>query len=174
MTSPALNIPPRSNVLNGMDRILSMPRASIARLSAASPGSGAIGIFAFDALEYDSDGMVDISANPSRLTCRTSGLYLCIVDIAWQGNTTGWRRSWVSRTTRAGVQTLFASDVRSDPTGIGVWNHSLAVVPLEAGDYVEAQYFQNSGGPLALQITPSTAAVEHINTLTAIFLSATP
>lgn len=81
----------------------------------------------------------------SRLTAPIDGRYLCVATIQWATNATGWRQlTFRVNGTTSYLCVQFAA-VGASHTVIQSGNKLL---PLTAGDYVEAIGFQDSGGSL--------------------------
>ncbi len=131
-------------------RILDVPRAFVYINGATVIGtnSGVQAAVPWDVLDYDTDGMFN-SANNTRLTAHTPGVYQVDFLYSYQGNINGWRRSWIQRTNpTTGAFAYFGAFLNTDALGISCWLQSHWAIPMEAGEYVEGIYFQNSGGAL--------------------------
>jgi hypothetical protein len=103
--------------------------------------------------DYDTDGIHDLSTNPSRFTAKTPGIYSVIGNVSWASNSTG-RRQLVIYKNGSGVG---ISEQRSATNGAWDGQFITGEVQLAAGDYVEIWAWQDSGG--ALNITDATASV---------------
>jgi hypothetical protein len=97
---------------------------------------------------YDTDpngAIHDTVTNNSRLTCRTAGVYLILGQVTWISNATGLRRLHIL----GNGTTNYAIVTQNPVTGE---NHSMMISTLllmAAGDYVELQGYQSSGGALS-------------------------
>lgn len=106
--------------------------------------NGAFQALTLDSERWDTDAMHSTSSNTSRLTCVTPGVYDIVGHAEFASNATGARvlRVLLNGATPIAVQT--------NPALSGNV-HRLSVAAqyrLAAGDYVELQAFQNSGGAL--------------------------
>lgn len=102
----------------------------------------------FNSERYDTAGMHSNSANLSRLTAPVDGIYLVTAQVQWDVNGFGQRTLGLERN---GVVAL-ARDRRvpgTDPVDAPAVTLT-TVASLEAGDFVEAEVFQNSGGNLSV------------------------
>jgi hypothetical protein len=92
---------------------------------------------------FDTAGMHDNAVNNSRLTAPVDGVYLLGAEVAWGSNSVGLRQ--ISIVSPALGQPV-ASD-RREPVGVNTVFQSVSgVAQLAAGDYVELQVLQTSGG----------------------------
>lgn len=102
----------------------------------------------FDTERYDYDTMHDLVVNPSRLTCRTAGLYLIIANVEWQISQVGRRltriilngATWIGGDERAPQDTGYAAPCVS------------TIYELAISDYVELDVYQSSGGALNIVV----------------------
>ncbi len=141
-TYAALNQPARSNITRGMDRILSMPLCYVAQPGAQSIANGA-DVISFTTAARDTDGMFNI-ATPTRVTCRTQGIYDVKWNIVFAISAAGThRQGWVSVN---GGSSRFGNDIRpSVPVnGYGRVAGSDSIT-LNAGDYMELVTEQDGG-----------------------------
>jgi len=99
-----------------------------------------------DSEYWDSDSCHDLVTNNSRLTCNTAGKYLVTATIFWNTSATGhrWLRLLVGRSTIlvTSREVALASDITVSTV--------TTIADLAAGNYVEMQVLQNSGGDLAV------------------------
>ena len=93
----------------------------------------------------DIDGMHSTSSNTSRLTCVTPGNYSFTGSLVFATNSTGFR---ALRLIKNGTTILAYSSC--DATAADAWGATVAntCVPMVAGDYIEIQAYQTSGGSL--------------------------
>ena len=102
----------------------------------------------FNSERYDTAGMHSNSTNLSRLTAPVDGIYLVTAQVQWDVNGFGNRTLAIRRN---GTVAL-ARDRRqpgTDPVNAPAVNLS-TVASLDAGDFVEAEVFQDSGGNLSV------------------------
>ncbi len=132
-----------------------IPAARVTRTSAQSIPDSLNTSLAFDQERYDATGVHDNATNNSRLTAPVTGIYAVTAQFTWGGS--------------AGAGSRFAGVVKNGSTliarsqelaGDDDENFTTQVL-LAAGDYVEVQVLQTSGGNLpvaanglAQQITP--------------------
>lgn len=96
--------------------------------------------------DYDTDSMHSTTTNTSRGTAVTAGKYRCSAIVAWDSDTTGRRevRFLVNGSTQHTVGVVAASTQ--------VTQNVQKMLVLAAGDYVEVQVWQNSGGTRTPQL----------------------
>jgi hypothetical protein len=99
--------------------------------------------------DWDSDGFHDTSTNNSRLTVPTGagGKYLLAASVQFASNSAGLRGV---RFLKGGTTVVGGLDLRNATSSTANFIVS-AVVNLSAGDYVELQAFQSSGGNLNVE-----------------------
>jgi len=122
-----------------------VPAARVYHSVAQSIASATTTYLSFDSERFDTDGIHDPVTNNSRLTCQTAGKYFISATILWGSNTTGYRQLGL----RLNGVTTIALDRRN--TNATAFNPAMTVSTLynlSAGDYVETQVYQNSGGAL--------------------------
>ncbi len=134
-----------------------MPRASVWRAAAHNVATGGAYVaIEFDNLDYDTDGMWATTA-PTRLTCRTSGLYAVEGWCVWPTSGTSYRQICILKNGNAQV-------VRTTPpfatTVVSSWIS--AQLALVAGDYLVLGVAQNTGGVLTLPANGTTAVRDHV------------
>ena len=139
----------RGNVYGGLGvgDILDVPRASVYRLANdPSIPNAASTPMVWDTLDYDTDGMWN-SADPTKLTARTQGLYKITAWISFSGNVTGYRQLELWRN----AAYSFGHMLVLPPTVSTQLNVTSDIV-LNAGDYVTANATQTGGGALFLDV----------------------
>lgn len=94
--------------------------------------------------DWDTDGMHSTTVNPSRFTATTAGRYLVSAHMSFEANASG-RRS--VRTLVNGTDSDLLASVSPVSGSATVVNVSQTLA-LSAGDYVEFQVYQSSGGAL--------------------------
>ena len=93
---------------------------------------------------YDTAGFHDDN-NPTRLTVPVDGKYLIYAWVLWDTDFTGSRYAGLS------VNGVSREAQSSEPVSIGT-SHSIAThANLVAGDYIQLQVFQKTGGTLNVQ-----------------------
>lgn len=102
----------------------------------------------FDSTRFDNDGIHDNVTNNTRLTCKTSGIYLIVGNISYAPNGTGLRQTTIQLNggTPIGVQ------MDNLGTAFGATQMCVtAIYRLFTTDYVELIAYQESGGNLDVQ-----------------------
>lgn len=120
-------------------------KARVAKVSTAqSIPTGTWTVLTFDYEDFDVGDMVDLSTNNDRITIKEDGVYLIIGQVAFDNNATGLR--FIS---------ILKNGARIAEGGSGVADGSYdarvnasAMFEFTAGDYVQLQAWQNSGGDL--------------------------
>lgn len=103
----------------------------------------------FDAEEYDTDSMHSTVTNNSRVTATTAGKYLITANANWASNTTGRRYLSIAKNNTTTLAQMNSAPV----SGTGECGQAIvSAASLSAGDYVELEVYQNSGG--SLDVTP--------------------
>lgn len=130
------------------------PRAAIYKAANQSINNNAITTLTFDTERWDNDNMHD-GANPTRLTCRTPGLYVVTAGVEFATNGAGQRQVMIVKN---GV-TFIALDGRQTPAAaLPARFVTTAQDLLAVGDYLEIQVFQNSGGALNVTAAPQSSS----------------
>jgi hypothetical protein len=112
----------------------------------------------YDTETYDVGSLHSTSSNTSRITVRRTGRYLLSAISSFAANNTGQRFcAWRLN----GGTYMPPSSINATTTYNTRMSMSL-ILNLVAGDYVETQCFQNSGGPLTLDHAESSCAFSEI------------
>lgn len=150
----AVDQPPASGslILNGAIRASSALTARVYRSNDQSIPSNTTTVITFDTVRFDGEGMWS-AAQPTRLTCPVSGLYLISGHLAFAQNSTGRRML----TLRVNDNLLVAG--QSAP-GFSTSGHNTllsaaALWMLQEGDFVELLAYQSSGAGLAVKSLPA-------------------
>lgn len=102
----------------------------------------------FDTEDFDTDGIVDVGgANPSRLVVPITGKYIASGTGSIATNTTGVRACII----KVNGTTEVAVNQQNAPSVAFAMVVCTPPLSLTAGDYLELQVYQNSGGPLNTQ-----------------------
>lgn len=103
----------------------------------------------FDSERFDTDGLHSTASNTSRLTAPVAGIYFVSGNIRWAANGTGRRDLYIV----VNGTTTVAADSRPPVSGADPIDQSIStLVNLAAGDYVELQVYQSSGGALNVEV----------------------
>lgn len=121
-------------------------RTSSLAVSSATPT-----IVDYTSADFDTGAFHSTTVNPSRLTIQRSGKYSVIGSIAWAGNASGIRRI---RLLKNGV-VLTPDQYTQQPTGgttvADVGQTVATFLDLRAGDYLQVEGYQDSGGTLNIE-----------------------
>jgi hypothetical protein len=99
----------------------------------------------FSSETYDTDGMADLGAQATRLTCKTAGRYAVSASFEYAANATGIRIGWLY------VNGAFQDEGVSYPSagaGVASWVTISFIRNLIIDDYIEIVAYQTSGGGL--------------------------
>lgn len=97
----------------------------------------------FDSERFDTDNMHSLTTQPERITINTKGRYIVGFSVQSSTTATGAQRLAYLRVNGS----TYIGITRFSPNALGVFFQVVAVYDFAAGDYIEAQYFQDSGGP---------------------------
>lgn len=111
-----------------------------------SSGSASWITVAFNSESFDNDSIHDNSTNNSRMTIQTDGLYRITGSITFAGNTTGSRAVRIFLDGSTGLDSARVQTSSALTTSVPVISYE----QLEAGQYIQLQGAQNSGGNLAM------------------------
>lgn len=158
----ALNLQPRGNVTRGMDRILDMPRVALICAAAFSTANATNLAVPWDTIEYDTDGMANLSTAASQrlFTCRTAGLYLVAASVGFDANGVGSRQIYLRKNGVGSYAPML--------NGPNTYTATSASIRLNAGDVVDVIIQQTSGGVLA---TTAFALPDHLTAIQACLIS---
>lgn len=129
------------------DYILNPPAASVYRSVPTAIANNLATTLDFSSVEYDTDNMHSTVTNPSRITFVTSGIYVVTFVCEWDKNAVGDRSVFIRKNglTYLGLESKHAGD---PDLFVG---HSLTIQEsFSAGNYIEVQVKQDSGGSLNL------------------------
>lgn len=121
------------------------PRAKVYQSAAQTLNNGALTLVTFTSEEVDDDGLHSIVANTSRITVAVAGWYEVLGQISYAANATGIRRAMLLKN-GATFGDATAEAVDSGGHIMQVHGETLCA----AGDYLELQGYQSSGGNLLL------------------------
>lgn len=129
---------------NAIDAHGAIPAARVYNSGNQSIANSSLTTLNFNSENYDTDNIHDNTTNPSRLTCKTAGIYQIIAHVSFASNPTGYRRVVVIYNGGGIAAEAFIPAVTGGSTVVVVaGNYKLAV-----GDYIELRAQQNSGGAL--------------------------
>jgi hypothetical protein len=103
-------------------------------------------VASFDTENYDTDSMVDIGGNPTRITIQTDGKYFIEFVGYFASNSTGYRYAAIYE----GGSILIGLDSKQAVNGTITGVNPHATLSLVAGNYLEIKVAQTSGGSLNL------------------------
>lgn len=137
------------------------PVGRAALTSAQSIANNAWTAISFNSELTDSDAMVDIAGQPTRITAVTAGTYLVSGHVNVVGNATGRQGSRIVHKNSAGtVQGYYCAQVQENVSGGAESPGTAAAVVLAAGDYVQLECYQSSGGAINTAAFSSTNHAE--------------
>jgi len=134
-----------TGVKGALDFMLSPPRTSVYQTATTTCTTSVATTILFDTETYDTDTMHSTSVNTGRITATTTGLYHVVGQICMASNVTGTRSILIVKN---GATTI-ASDRLHSVVATNAYLDAACDVQLTAGDYVELQMIQTSGGNLA-------------------------
>jgi len=102
----------------------------------------------FDVKKWDYDNMVDLTTYPTRLTCKTAGLYLLTGFMSYNANTTG--RRVIGIKVNGSIYAVNISQMAVTDSGFGTNMGCACLYFLNVNDYVTLISKQASGGDLTL------------------------
>lgn len=115
----------------------------------------------FDTESFDTGGLFDPGA-PTRLTVPIAGVYALTGGARWAANATGVRSTFLRKNGASGAGFLAGGTVPDN--GAEEARQSVATVArLQAGDFVELQVQQNTGG--ALNLTAASTELTHLSAM---------
>jgi hypothetical protein len=140
----------------GTDQIATLPAVRARRSSAQAIANNTITVVEFNAEDYDTAAQHDNATNPGRLTCVTAGLYSITANISWAANATGVR---MARIRFNGAATMIAAHEHEGAAAANFTQLNLTGdYRLAAGQYVEVQALQVSGGNLDINADGANAS----------------
>jgi hypothetical protein len=122
--------------------------AKVVRATDQSIPDSALTKVIWSGVEYDLVGGSWNGANPTRLVVPDTGRYLVVANGRFAANATGARQLGVWKNNAAELQTMTQFAVT---TYFASLVHVCDVITLSAGDYLEVQMAQTSGGALNAQ-----------------------
>jgi hypothetical protein len=118
--------------------------------------SGATQVLTFDSIRWDTASLFTPTVHPGRLFAPVKGKYLIFGHVQWAPNATGARSIEIAPNSGGIIA------IQTSP-GMAPGEHRMSVAThyeLEAGDYVELQVVQFSGGPLDVMATTGRFGIE--------------
>jgi hypothetical protein len=114
------------------------PMCRVKQTSGASISDATNTILAFNAEDFDTDGMHDNATNNSRITINTAGVYLVIASVRYTaGISDDTRISILKNGGNVGIDERGPNNSRSGQQVMGYYD-------LAVSDYLEAQVYQNN------------------------------
>lgn len=134
--------------------LIDPPACSIYNSSAVSLTTGIGTVLNADSENYDNDSMHSTVSNTSRITIQTSGRYLITATMEFSANATGYRMIQILLNTASIAHSVVRLNAVS---GAATFTQTAITSVLAAGDYLEAQGLQGSGGGLNTTLREFTA-----------------
>lgn len=145
----ALNNAATTAKINGAV-LADLPKAHISNSTLLSIPNGIDTAVSFDSVEFDSDNCHDFVASPTRLTCKTPGVYLMAGYAAFGTSSVGFRHGYLLVNGGTPTANAIASDVRA---AVNTSDFTVStLVSLKAGDFIEFVVAQNSGAALNVNV----------------------
>lgn len=142
-TFAALTLSAALTVANGGTGIALSPRVAVTDSNATqSINDSTWTTVTFDTETYDTDTMHSTSSNTGRLTATTAGLYLVDGVVSWDTNTTNKRQMRIL----ANGSTIIPGGIDTRAAVASMYQSARGHALLTAGQYVELQVWQDSGG----------------------------
>lgn len=137
-----------------------VPSVKVTSTSQSIASGGQQPMASFTTETWDTDAMHDTVTNPERITAKTPGMYLVMLEAHWQDAGTD-SRNLELRNSAAGVESFVDGIAGSAKT---TEQFAQAHVRLGYGDWIEATANQNSGSGKTLGAagTPNTLTAEWI------------
>ena len=130
-------------ILENVENYRVPPMCRVKQTSGASIGDASNTILAFNAEDFDTDGMHDNATNNSRITINTAGVYLVIASVRYTaGVSDDTRISILKNGGNVGIDERGPNNTRSGQQVMGYYD-------LAAADYLEAQVYQNNSANTA-------------------------
>ena len=122
----------------------------VKRAAAQTIGTGAWTEINWTAENYDTHGFHDNAVNNTRLTVPTGygGKYVIHAFVRWEANATGRRHLYI----RVDDTDYIAATSVSPAVASAFYQSVTVEYELSAGQYVEADVYQNSGGNLDIEV----------------------
>lgn len=130
----------------------SIPAARVANSASQTIGTSGVTVLAFDTERYDTANLHG-PANNTLLTAPVDGIYAISASVQWAATgATGMRSLSIQRN----AASFLAVDTRDDLAGAtnATSQEVTTQARLQAGDFVRAQVFQDSGGDLSVNANP--------------------
>lgn len=126
------------NLATDVEAAIRVPAARVNRSTSQSIPTGVSTAVSFTGENYDTDTIHDVSANQSRLTCRTAGIYNVGFHVLWGSTAGGTVRSCVIR--ENGVNDLLQVE-----NGLGKTLSGSVTLALSVNDFLEVFAFHDAG-----------------------------
>ncbi len=98
----------------------------------------------FDLERYDTDSIHDPASNPSRLTCKTAGVYYMQAQLTWASHATGNRYCRIVFSGGGNIAVINQNTTTGDATSQSI----ASIYKLAVDEYITCQFYQSSGGDL--------------------------
>jgi hypothetical protein len=108
--------------------------------------------------DYDTDGMVTLSASASAMTVQTAGIYQVNATIIFGPNGVGSRVGRIVRSSGGTLTAIGACNLPPPPAVNGAFSTTVSgFASFAVGDLIRLMVYQASGGPLNLQTIDGNA-----------------
>ena len=120
------------------------PGARGHRTGAQTITTATLTAFSMQTEDYDTDAMIDIGTNPTRITSNKTAKYLITANLVFTGNTTGERQA----SFRIDGLTTLALERKQNLGSVETTLNLAAVMEIAKASYIELMVYQDSGGNL--------------------------
>jgi hypothetical protein len=121
--------------------------------SAQNINNGTWTVLVFDSEYFDTDSYHSTSTNTGRFTVGTTGYYQIGAQCAWSANASGVRHHRIVK--NGSTDIVYRVLGVATPSGSEVSFDINYLAYLTAGDYIEFQIYQDSGGTLTTDVNPN-------------------
>lgn len=124
--------------------VIKTPMCRVYNTAAQTIANTTVTALTFDSERFDTDTIHSISADTSRLTCKTAGVYQIGFSGGFASNSTGYRSFRLRLNGGSYLSSIFQNAVNGDVTFVNI----STLYELAVNDYVEIVVYQTSGGNL--------------------------
>lgn len=136
-----------AKVRDSMESVAKPDRCKVRRVAAFNVNNAVETAIPWDTEDYDSDALW-APGTPTRLTAPYSGLYVALMNIAFNVHATGARLYIIKKNGGTEAQIVMPGN----PGGWHPVGQVAAEVFLAAGEYLEGFVYQNSGAVLGIHV----------------------
>jgi hypothetical protein len=155
-----------------LSKLAIVPAARVYNSAAQTFVQATENTLSFDSERFDTDTIHDPAVNPSRLTCKTAGLYQITADIQmWGLGDSDWSDSFPYSLIRLNGSTLISSVGGFSPTtghDPHRWMNLSTLWKMAVNDYVEVRVHSNQGNadPTHFRVNYAECSMAYLGRLT--------